>query len=77
MVKESVNVELQHSGHTTEDLGDNFKSVEVALKLLSKSITKIDDKINLENLGAILHGFVNTYIANTIHTRIKQKRKKL
>lgn len=71
-IKESITNELIEKKLPVEDLSENFKAVEIALKLLADSTCKLDDNIDIVNMTAYLHGFINTYVTSTIQRKIER-----
>lgn len=71
-LKESIANELIEKKIQTDELTENFNAVNIALKLLAKNIQKLDTTINVENISAYLHGFINSYISNLIHKKIER-----
>ena len=55
-----------------EELRGNFDSIMISLKLLSKTIERIDNSADIVNTAAFLHGFINTYISNVIKKQIER-----
>jgi|GEM_PF-6018965 len=74
-IKESISNELLSHGQSPESIQENFKAVELSLKLLAKSVQSVDDKMQIEELSAYIHGFINTYISTTITKRINRETK--
>ena len=73
-VKESLSNELLEKKIQPEELSENFKAVEVSLKLLSKSLNKIDNNMSVIGMAAYLHGFINTYVDNIIRKIIDREK---
>ena len=71
-IKESISNDLIEKKLHPEELSENFKAVEVSLKLLAKSLNKLDDKTNVIGMAAYLHGFINTYVDNIISKKIQR-----
>ena len=71
-IKESISQELLGNGISPETLQENFKAVDVSLKLLSKSVQTLNDKFEIEGMSAYLHGFINTYISSIVSKKIER-----
>lgn len=74
-VKESITNELIGRGVSTDGLQENFKAVQVALKLLAKSVDVIDPDFNVSGLAAYLQGFINTYVTTVVKQMERDKGK--
>lgn len=66
LIKESISNEIMMSGKSTENLKENFKSLEISLKLLSKSVELITKDISTDELTSYWHGFINTYVSKSL-----------
>ena len=69
-IKDSITMELSAKGIPTKDLTENFEAIDIALKMLTKSVHALDDDTNITNMAAFLHGFINTYVNNVITKKI-------
>jgi hypothetical protein len=76
-VKESITNELSKKKIPTETLTENFKAIDVSLKLLALSVSQLDEKMDPENVTAYLHGFINTYVSNTIRRKIERDKNRV
>jgi hypothetical protein len=72
-IKESITTELAGKGIPTTDLTENFKAVEISLKMLAKSVNTINPDTDIKNITAFLHGFINTYVNNIITKKIERE----
>jgi len=70
-IKESISNELIETKVSPNELQENFKAVSVSLKLLSTAISKLD-AVNLVNVTAYMHGFINTYVDTIIKRKIEK-----
>lgn len=76
-IKESITNELISKKLSTEEITENFKAVDVTLKLLAKSVEKLDETIDIKNIAAFIHGFVNTYVTNMMVKKIEKDKGKV
>ena len=76
-VRESIRGECMDSNINSDELAENFKAVEVSLSLLANSITKLNPQFNVINVIAYIHGFINSYVSNTIKRKIERDKGKI
>ncbi len=74
LIKDSITNELKEKKIPTESLNENFKAIDVSLQLLANSVQLLDEKIDIKHITAFLHGFINTYVDNTVKRRIERER---
>ena len=74
-IKEAITNELIEKKVAIEDVQENFKAVDLSLKLLAKSVEKVDN-INVQGITAYLHGFINTYVSKYMRKKIEREKGK-
>jgi len=71
-VKETITNELNANKIPTENLTENFKAVDVSLKLLAKSVEGLDPNISIISIGAYMQGFINTYVQTMVNKKLER-----
>jgi len=71
-VKESITQELNTKKIPTDNLSENFKAVDVALKLLASSVEALDGKVDITSIAAYTQGFINTYVQTMVNKKLER-----
>lgn len=70
MIKESMMIQLAKNGYVGNELKTQFTMLNTTLDLIHDTIVRVDtDKqVDVDELVAFMHGFVNSYVNKTKHT---------
>lgn len=63
-IKEVIRFEFSKKKLTTENLKNNFDSLNISLKILHDALKQIDGNIDVKSVYAFLQGSINSYISN-------------
>lgn len=72
LVKETITNELTEKKIPTDSLSENFKSLDISLKLLANSVEVLDKDMDISDVTAYLHGFINTFVTKIIKKKIER-----